>query len=117
MLLGIVRGGSRYFYCPMMGQSFDDACCASAEHDDDATSGPSVERPDCCQAKRLGKLPSGAAVSTIDVPAVPVLAVLPPFDGAVAPLARKTFVRFTHPSRAGPPTATERRAMLMVWTS
>lgn len=118
MLLGVVRGGARYFYCPMMGQAFDDACCASGDHhDDEDRAGPSVERPGCCQAKRLGTLPSGAAASTIDVPAVPLMAVLPPFDVGPTRPGASPLVRYVYPARAGPPTATERRAILMVWTS
>ena len=118
VILGVVRGGARYFYCPMMGQAFDDACCASAEaHDDDDRAGPAFERPACCQAKRLGTLPTGATVSTIDVPAVPLAAVLPAFDAGPARRVAAAAVRYVYPARDGPPTATERRAMLMIWTS
>jgi hypothetical protein len=117
LLVGIARGGARYFTCPMMGSSFAEAsCCAGVRHapHDDV---PAVENPECCKARTLGTLPASPIATSPEVAAVPLAAIAPPFD-VVAPRANTiAALRFMYSARAGPPSAKERRAELMVWTS
>jgi hypothetical protein len=117
LLVGIARSGARYFTCPMMGSSFAEAsCCAGMRHAPSDV--PAIDHPECCKARTLGTLPASPVTSAApDVAAVPLAAIAPPFD-IVAPRAESVAaVRFMYSARAGPPSAKERRAELMVWTS
>ena len=113
LLVGVVRSGARYFYCPMMNVAMEDSCCASAAHR--AGDAPAIETPDCCQAKRLGTLPSSAGVASLELHAAPLAAMLPPFD--VAALARRRHADFAlgHDARAGPSSPARERSLFMIY--
>src|SRR4051812_25565413 len=53
VLLAVVRGGTRFFYCHATHLSFDAPPCASDDAVDDAddADGPLVRAADCCQEK------------------------------------------------------------------
>ena len=114
VLLGVVRSGARYVYCPMMDAVLATSCCDRGESHGDA---PAVEAPECCQAKRLGAMPaSGTTAVAVDLGDVPFTTLLPPFVAAHAVRSTPGAFRFEHPARAGPVSARERRAQLMIWT-
>lgn len=111
-VLGIVRGGSRYLYCPFMDAVVTEHCCS------DATSGQSaIEATDCCQPRTIGTLPiAGATAQPPELSTSSLLAVLP------AAHEMSTGVSFTPPSRFGPERTgppprprSERTARLMVF--
>lgn len=117
-VLGLVQGGTRYFYCPLMNATFSSPCCGEGARPDEASSdheAPSIGAPDCCKAKRLGTIPFAAPSSSetdVDVPAF--VAVVP--AGSNTRPEWNVLVRATHPpARAGPTSAKTRRAALMIW--
>ena len=115
LIAGLLRSGARYFVCPMMGAVLDVACCG--EHRVDHPRVTSLRPADCCKAKQLGTVPAASLSSAPEIAAAPYVA-LPPMLRAffVADPARSA-TRRGQPARAGPPTANERRAELMVWNS
>lgn len=116
LLIGVLRSGKSYFFCPMMTAVFETPCCDGEEHGDEEDGSVSeVRAPDCCQAKRIGTMPSSALSSVPDVSPSPCVAVLPARNGADAFDVGASTVRYTQPARAGPPSATERCGRLMVW--
>ena len=111
-VVGVLRGGSHYLYCPFMDEVLSEPCC-SESHD----GASAVETPDCCQTKEIGTLPSARAVAPLpEFPAAPLLAIIPPPHDmdAEASLARPR--RFGI-ERTGPPllARAERAARLMVF--
>lgn len=116
LLLGVLRAGARYYVCPAMSVVLDAPCCADHDEADGEDDGAAALRAgDCCRAKRLARMPTSAVPAMVQVAAAPCVGVLPPrIDGCDAQVAAAT-ARFSQPARAGPATATERRAALMVW--
>ena len=124
VLLAVVRGGTRFFYCPMTHLAFDESPCASHADAADATEvadpeAPTVRISDCCQERWRAAAPT-ASVPNVGAPTVAaagLVAVLPP--PAIDASSSRTNVPFTLPLdvRAGPPpqAAGERRARLMVF--
>jgi hypothetical protein len=116
MLVGVLRAGSRYVYCPSMNMVTDAPCCAGDRHhrdDDDSTS--ELRSRDCCEQHVLGKLPAVGTTAHAPQPfAAPLLAILPApavdtSTSLVAPRAR-----FERECRAGPIALARHRAELMV---
>jgi hypothetical protein len=117
LLVTCLRGGSGYFYCPMMDSVSATSCCAGSEQAAEEDT-PSIDQPDCCESRRLGTAKPTPVPSSVDVLDAPMTLVLHASDRFIAqaiPAATRT--RFTHPVRAGPKGALERRAQLMVWNS
>jgi hypothetical protein len=131
ILLGVLRGGSRFFYCPIMHLAFDAPCCdpprtdasddardaLEAQHPDDS---PSVSAPDCCQEKRRGVLPAASIAPPSEslVPPAGLVTLVRAADVAVASTAASAAGgRYQRAVRAGPspPSASDRRAELMVF--
>lgn len=115
VLAAVVRGGARYFYCPMMQAVMDSPCCGGkdehhAEHDTEAL------RPiDCCERHVQPHLPAAAgAPSAPTVFDAPFVATVPPIAHIQLSFAR-TPARLTHEERAGPRSQAQRRAELMVF--
>src|SRR5262245_23877379 len=88
------------------------SCCPQASHGHGQD--PTVEQEECCSARRL------AVLAPAPLPAVPEVLVAPP--AVVTSEAPRVVVvreprreRFAHPVRAGPASAAERRAELMVF--
>lgn len=117
LLFGMVRSGARYFHCPAMGAVLTASCCGERDRGGDDDGAPVVDAPDCCEGRRLGTLPGAATSPGLEVLGAPLSAILPPFSLSPASIERAPAVRITHAARAGPKTARERRAVLMVWTS
>jgi len=126
VLLAVVRGGTRFFYCPMTHLAFDESPCASRADADDADaadigepSAPALRIADCCQERWRAAAPTASVpnVETPTVAAAGLVAVLPP--PAIDASSSRANVPFTLPRdvRAGPPpkAAGERRARLMVF--
>jgi hypothetical protein len=116
MLVGVLRAGDRYFYCPTMRAVIDAPCCAGDRHsDDDDTAALEVRSRDCCEEHRLGSLPSAAVAPNAAPFDAPVLAVLPPVTALSHPLSTSADPRFAHDNRAGPASNARHRAELMVF--
>ena len=111
-ILGVLRGGSHYLYCPFMNEVVTEHCCATPQ--DGAST---IEAPDCCQANTIGTLPSAASVTEPPVvPVAPRVAVLPAVlplgnDASLAPPTRLGF----EPTGPPPRSPAERTAHLMVF--
>ena len=121
LVMAVARGGSRYFYCPIMQLAMSSSCCASAHHregDDE----PEVDveaalvGSDCCQARRLATVPSSPLPSPPDAPVPPIATLVPAVTVTDSAVTSRPDARFTHPVRAGPKSAGARRADLMIWT-
>lgn len=115
LLVGIVRSGVRYFYCPMMGATMEDACCPSTHGENAASDAPAIDASDCCKAKRLGHLPSGAASTSVDLADSPLAYLLPSFDRARGAAPPRVDVMRAHDARAGPHSPARQRSSLMIW--
>jgi len=131
LLLAVVRGGTRFFYCPMTHLAFDESPCGSnaeadaiAMADADAITGADVDAPalrisDCCQERWRATAPTASVpkAETPSVAAAGLVAVLAP--PAIDASSIRATVPFVLPRdvRAGPPppSAQERRARLMVF--
>lgn len=115
MLVGLLRGGARYFYCPMMRAVIDAPCCADRHAGADFDETLELRSRGCCEEHVVGKLPSGA-VAAARVPCdAPLLAVLPPVTALSHPLSTLDTSRFEHQNRAGPASTARHRAALMVF--
>lgn len=117
LLLGVLRAGARYYVCPAMNLVLDAPCCGEHDESDDGDEdGSALRGGDCCRARHLASMPV-SAVSAVanDVAASPCVAFLPARTKDGSSCAATSVVRFTQPARAGPATAAERRADLMVW--
>jgi len=125
VLLAVVRGGTRFFYCPMTHLAFDESPCASprdeADEADEAgdSDEPAVRTPDCCEERWRAAAPT-ASVPKFEAPSVAsaaLVAVLPPPALDIASSHAKLPFGLARAVRAGPPppSASERRAMLMVF--
>jgi hypothetical protein len=115
VLVGVLRAGASYVYCPMMQQISEASCCAGdREADDDATTATIASR-DCCEHHVLGKLPKTAAPS-VPTPllATPLVAVLPAPSAELVSATSNPAAHFEHEGRAGPRAAARHRAELMV---
>ena len=114
LLLALLRGGSRYFYCPAMKAVTAASCCAKARAARTPIEEQAIGAPDCCSARHLSTIapaPVPPAADTVTPPAraaiLSVATALP--DPGVGPQ-----VRFAHPVRAGPPGPRARQSRLMV---
>ena len=114
VLTGVLRGGTRYFYCPAMEAVMGAACCGGS-HASAHREQPNVQSPDCCEERVHGRLPLAATthVGTMVFDA-PLLAILPVVTALPRPFVDPR-VRVTHHERAGPRSAAQRRAELMVF--
>ena len=111
MIVGILRAGSTYLYCPFMGAMAVDACCSHA-----TTERSTVDRNDCCELHRLPSLPNSESVSTrVAVAPSPLVAIIAPEIFIAPELAVGTRDDFAVPT--GPPIlgAPERAAHLSVY--
>ncbi|HSO39596.1 MAG TPA: hypothetical protein VLT33_44020 [Labilithrix sp.] len=118
MLVGVVRGGSRYVYCPSMQTVLDAPCCAGDRHAAHGEDEIVIElrSGDCCEQHVLGKLPAvaGGAVATPLASAAPLLATLPAPPFATTALLVAVRARVEGDCRAGPVASARHRAELMV---
>ena len=118
MLVGVLRAGSRYVYCPSMQRVIDAPCCAGDRHaahgEDDVVI--ELRSRDCCEQHVLGKLPAvaGGAVATPQAFAAPLLATLPAPPFATNALLVAVRARVEGDCRAGPIASARHRAELMV---
>jgi hypothetical protein len=122
VLVGVLRAGASYVYCPIMQQITEASCCAGdRDSDDDATGAPiaevgaEVRSRDCCEHHVLGKLPKTAAASfPTPLLATPLVAVLPAPSVELVAVVSNPTAHFEHEGRAGPRAAARHRAELMV---
>jgi hypothetical protein len=84
LVLGVLRAGSRYFYCDAMGTAFANPCCGGAHHEDADSAQVEARPDDCCKARSLGSLPFASIPILPPPPAAPFVAVVQ--NDAVAPL-------------------------------
>jgi hypothetical protein len=117
-IVGVAREGTRYFFCPMMGDVHATPCC---EQDVSAPDGPAIADTECCQPRATGQLPAAVPGDAAGVPAadlrVAMLAFEPPvFAPVVAHVESDIPRRHVPQSRTGPPeSASIRRAKLGVY--
>ena len=120
VLVGFLRGGARYVYCPMMQAIIDAPCCSGDRHDGDGDGdhegeAAAVRSRDCCEEHVVAKLPKAAGAGARTVLDAPLVAVLPPQHPRFQPSAMDRLSHFEHENRAGPPSAARHRAELMVF--
>jgi hypothetical protein len=128
VLLAVVRGGTRFFYCPMTHLASDASLCASTastastpspDDETDDADAPAVRTSDCCQEKWRAAAPT-ASVPGGNGPIVApagLVALLSPPQLDIATSSAKVPFGLAQAVRAGPPppSAGERRARLMVF--
>jgi hypothetical protein len=117
MLVGVLRAGSSYVYCPSMKMVTDAPCCAGDGHHrgDDGDSTSEVRSRDCCEQHVLAKLPAvGTTAYAPHTFSAPLLATLPApaVDTSTTLVAPRA--RFERECRAGPIALARHRAELMV---
>ncbi len=123
VLLGVLRGGSRYVYCPMMAAVMTAPCCASEtpdEHDDghEDPAPVALREGGCCEGRTLARLPSAATSGAPAMLEPPVfVALLPAAALRVEPAPLAWPQPRLHEDRAGPMRAARHRAELMVFLS
>jgi hypothetical protein len=112
LIFGVAQAGSRYFFCSVMQQVREDACCHRAAA---PLNEIDVADCDCCKAHRVAALPHALLEARGSTPLSP-FALLPTtvpqrsLNGVAHP------PRWTPRPRAGPPRATD-HARLMVFLS
>ena len=60
LVVGILRGGSHYLYCPFMDVVVTEHCCSGSRGE-----AGTITAPDCCEAETIGTLPSASGVTLI----------------------------------------------------
>jgi hypothetical protein len=114
VVVGILRGGSHYLYCPYMDVVVAEDCCSEARG---LVKGSTIEAPDCCEARSIGALPSAAGTSTAPtVAAASQVAVLPAVQALAHCIAPAHVASSDRPLTGPPPLENaERAARLMVF--
>lgn len=116
MLVGVLRAGARYVYCPSMERVIDAPCCAGDRHrGHEGEPAAELRSRDCCEQRVLGRLPASA--STADPPqplAAPLVGTVPAPSEAEGAIVDVTRSRFERECRAGPMALLRHRAELMV---
>ena len=121
VLLAVVRGGTRFFYCPVTELAFDESPCAAPPPEDEAASDgrPAVRAPDCCEERWRATAPTAETpkVHHAIVPSAALVAVVPPpvFDVGAGHASAAYALAQAVRARPPPPSASERRATLMVF--
>jgi hypothetical protein len=110
LVVGILRGGSHYFYCPFMDAVVTDHCCSESRGNADT-----FTAPDCCETETIGTLPSASGVTPWpELPALPLVAVLSPCESPGRENLSSAMRAVSEPT--GPPMrAAQRAARLMVF--
>ena len=118
MLVGVMRAGSHYVYCPSMQMITDAPCCAGDGHRGHGDGDTTIElrSRDCCEQHVLGRLPDvvGAAVHAPRAFAAPLLATVPPPTVDTTATLVAVRARLEGECRAGPMASARHRAELMV---
>lgn len=117
MLVGVLRAGASYFYCPEMGSVAPAPCCSHGSGSHDETGAAELRGAGCCEEHVLAGLPSAATASvTPDLLSAPLVAVLPALSAMVPELGAPPEGRFAYDGRAGPTAIAlaRHRAELMV---
>jgi hypothetical protein len=112
LLFGVARAGSRYFFCSVMQQVREDACCHRAAA---PVSEIDVADCDCCKAHRVAALPPALLEARGLTPPSPLAVLTPPLP-ELSPHGVARPPRWMPRPRAGPPRATD-HARLMVFLS
>ncbi len=114
LLVGVLRAGGRYTYCPAMDRVLDAPCCAAEAHDAHEL-GVHLREPDCCEEHVFGKLPMvvDAADSHAEL-AAPLVGVIPPVPDKLRIVGAVRNARFDRESRAGPIALLRHRSESMV---
>jgi hypothetical protein len=115
VVLGVLRAGTRYFYCDAMGTVFATPCCGGSHHEDADRAQVDAPTDDCCKARSLGSLPAAAIQIRPATPPAPFIGIL----ANVAVVRLESFVerRAVRANLTGPPlpSPSAHRARLMVF--
>ena len=111
LLVGILRGGSHYLYCPFMDAVVTQDCCSR--------SGPepgTITARDCCETETIGTLPSASGTAAgPQLPMLPLVAVLPAFELPGAESASFATRTVLEPTGPPPMRAAQRAARFQVF--
>lgn len=115
VVLGVLRAGSRYFYCNAMGTVFASPCCDRSAHGNADGAQLEVRADDCCKARSLDNLPAAAIQFLPLTPPAPFVAVLQPVAGA--PFNGSVPLSAIRANPTGPPrlSPSSHRTRLMVF--
>jgi hypothetical protein len=127
ILLAMVRGGGRFFYCPTTHLAFDvSPCCADADEnpsvasdDGEGSQAPALRTAGCCLEKWRAAAPTASSTSPASVSVAPaeLVSVQAHSSFELAMSSAKAPFGVSRTVRAGPPAppAGKRRAQLMVF--
>ena len=111
LVVGILRGGSHYLYCPFMDVVVTEHCCSGSRGNAGA-----ITAPDCCETETVGTLPSASGVTPWpELPALLLIAVLSPFEPAGRENLSSATRAVIEPTGPPPMRAPQRAARLMVF--
>jgi hypothetical protein len=116
LVVGVLRAGTRYFYCEAMETVFAAPCCGGSSHHADAGSAQiEAHTDDCCKPHTLGSLPAAAIPIVASPLPPPLLAVLQPAIVQLPLLPAHSTV--SRGAQTGPPplSAANDRSRLMVF--
>jgi hypothetical protein len=115
LVLGVLRAGSRYFYCEGTGTVRATSCCNEAHHGTEDGAQIEGRMDDCCKPRSVGYLPVGAIQTLPATPPAPFVAVLQ--NAASVPLKASIRRDAFGANFTGPPllSASGHRARLMVF--
>jgi hypothetical protein len=115
LVLGVLRAGSRYFYCEATETARATSCCKETPHGTEDGAQIETRMDDCCKPRSVGYLPVVAIQTLPATPPAPFVAVLP--SAASAPLKASIRGDSFGANFTGPPllSASVHRARLMVF--
>lgn len=117
VLVGVLRAGASYSYCPTMEMVTDAPCCPGDRHAEhqEAAGSPQLRARDCCEKHVVGKLPSVDGIGATPHVLPPALVAVTASSAAALDRAgTSTRPRIAHDGRAGPIAMARHRAALMV---
>jgi hypothetical protein len=115
VVLGVLRAGTRYFYCDATGIVFATPCCGGSHHEGADRGQVEARTDDCCKGRSLGSLPPAAVQIRPATPPAPFIGMLA--NVAVARLESLVERRAVRANLTGPPllSPSAHRARLMVF--
>jgi hypothetical protein len=118
LVVGALRAGSTYFYCPLMGAVASRPCCEQTHQHADGPELAQAKVPSCCEEQTLPRLPASSPLASQPcVGAAPELTalVLPAVASTAPEATAPPPSRFLHRGCTSPPLASQACTERMVF--